>query len=140
MITIAEMIAKAPICGSSMATIWPVSRPNLLAERPEYSDRHKMPRPSPNGMMTAVIELRCRARLPSRPMSSAASSDPVRAPGITPIPNSRPAEPPANESSLMPCTAKGMSRATTNTPMRPPTTPRIAPAKIELCSSTTSSP
>lgn len=24
-----------------MATIWPVSRPNLLAERPEYSDRHK---------------------------------------------------------------------------------------------------
>ena len=35
-----------------------------------------MPRPSPNGMMTPMIEFLSRARTPSRPSSSAATTDP----------------------------------------------------------------
>ena len=36
----------------------------------------------------------------------------------------------------MACTANGRSRAITNTPTRPPASPRTAPAKIELRTST----
>ena len=48
-----EMPISQPRSGLDTETIWPVSRPNLFAARPEYSDRHKMPRPRPNGMITA---------------------------------------------------------------------------------------
>ena len=99
-----------------------------------------MPRPRPNGISTAMIELRSRARAPSRPMIAAATSEPTTAPSTTLKPNSSAAAAPANESSLMPCTAKARSRVMTNTPISPPTMPSTAPAMIELCSRASSSP
>ncbi len=73
-------------------------------------------------------------------MIAAATSEPTIDPSTTPMPNSRAAAAPANESSLMPCTANARSRVMTKTPTRPPTMPSIAPAMIELCSRAISSP
>ncbi len=99
-----------------------------------------MPSPRPNGISTAVIELRSRARVPSNPMIAAATTEPTSDPATTPIPSSSPAAAPAKDSSLMPWTAKARSRCVTKTPMRPPTTPRIAPANTELRSRPSNSP
>ena len=99
-----------------------------------------MPRPRPNGISTPMIELRSRALAPSSPMITAATSEPTMEPATTFAPMSSAAAAPANESSLMPCTAKAMSRCMTKTPMSPPTMPRIAAARIELRTSTSSSP
>ncbi len=87
-----------------------------------------------------MAELRSRARLPSRPMTSAARMEPVSEPSTTFAPNSRAPDAPANESSLMLCTANGMSRIITNTLISPPTTPSTAPARIELCTRANSWP
>jgi peptidoglycan/xylan/chitin deacetylase (PgdA/CDA1 family) len=48
--------------GVSTATICPVSKPNLLADRPWYKERKSTSRPRPNGISTPMIELRSRAR------------------------------------------------------------------------------
>ena len=61
-----------------------------------------MPRPSPKGMSTAMIELRSRARAPRIPISTAAISEPASEPMTTFTPKSRAADAPANDSSLMP--------------------------------------
>ena len=92
-----------------------------------------MPRPSPNGISTPMIELRSRARDPSRPMIAAAMRDPTSDPATTFTPSSSAAAAPANDNSLMPCTANAMSRCITKTPMSPPTIPSTAPAMIEFC-------
>ena len=93
-----------------------------------------MPSPSPNGISTAMIELRSRARAPSSPIRTAAISEPTSEPvdDVRRRTAGRPRRP-ANDSSLMPCTANAMSRCITKTPIRPPTMPSTAPAKIEFC-------
>ncbi len=91
-------------------------------------------------MMTAMIELRSFARVPSTPMAIAAMREPTRDPPTTLTPRSSAAAAPANDSSLTPCTAKARSRVMTKTPMRPPTTPSTAPAMMLFRSSATSAP
>lgn len=129
-----------PRSGLDTDTICPVSRLKRLALRPSYSDRNRIPSPSPNGMSTPTIELRSRARAPRSPISTAATSAPPIDPATTLPPNSRAAAAPANDSSLTPCTANARSRCITNTPTRPPTIPSTAPAAIEFASSATSAP
>jgi len=127
-------------CGSSTATIWPVSRPNLFADRPGYNARNSTPSPRPNGISTPMIDERSRARTPSTPITRAAIRDPRIDPITTLKPTSSANDAPAKDSSLIPCTAKVRSRIITKTPIRPPINPSNAPAMIEFCSSASSSP
>ena len=99
-----------------------------------------MPRPSPNGMMTPMIEFLSRARTPSRPSSSAATTDPAREPRTMSAPISRAKAAPAKESSEIPWTAKARSRFITKVPISPPSRPSTAPAQREFWTSTSSSP
>ena len=124
----------------STETICPVNSPNLLAERPSYSDKNKMPRPSPKGMMTPITEFLSRARTPMTPNSSAAKMEPTSEPIMTSAPTSSANAAPAKDSSAMPCTAKARSRIMTNVPISPPTTPRIAPASRVSVNSGSNSP
>src|SRR4051812_15444460 len=126
--TIADVTTSAVSFGVSTAAICPNSRPNLFAARPLYSVRNSTPRPSPNGISTRMMELRSRARVPSAPISSAATIEPVIAPATTLAPASRKPAAPANDNSLVPWTANGRSRIITNVLIRPPSTPSTAPA------------
>ncbi len=138
--TTAETPSIQNSCGSSTATICPVNSPNLFAARPGYRARNSTPRPSPNGISTPMNEDRSRARTPRKPISSAADSEPRIEPMTTLNPTSSAKAAPAKDNSLIPCTANVRSRITTKTPIRPPIRPSSAPARIELCSSASSSP
>jgi hypothetical protein len=73
-------------------------------------------------------------------MTTAASSEPVRAPTTTLQPASKNPAAPANDSSLMPCTANGRSRIITNVLTSPAATPSTAPATSVLCTSAINAP
>ena len=99
-----------------------------------------MPRPSPKGMMTPMIEFLSRARTPITPSTRAASTDPASEPRMMSAPISSANAAPAKESSEIPWTAKARSRFITKVPMSPPSSPRTAPAQMEFCTRTSSSP
>ena len=130
--TLTQITVSQASCGSSTATICPVSKPNLLAALPSYRASAKMPRPRPAGINTATIELRSLAFAPSAPMMNAAAIEPSTDPNTTFTPASSAKAAPAKLSSLIPCTAKDISRFMTKMPIRPPTSASSAPAMSEL--------
>ncbi|MNR54080.1 hypothetical protein D3C85_1742040 [compost metagenome] len=91
-------------------------------------------------MITPMMEFLSRARTPITPRSSAASTDPMREPKTMSAPMSRAKAAPAKDSSEIPWTAKARSRFITKVPMSPPRRPRSAPAQMEFCTRTRSSP
>ncbi|MCY1236550.1 hypothetical protein D9M72_492080 [compost metagenome] len=112
----------------------------MFEARPSYSDRKRMPRPRPNGMITPMMEFLSRARTPITPRSSAASTEPTRDPNTTSAPISSAKAAPAKESSEIPWTAKARSLFITNVPMSPPNRPSSAPAQREFWTRASSSP
>ncbi len=98
-----------------------------------------MPSPSPNGMITPIMEFLSRARTPIRPRSSAAATEPISEPNTMSAPIRSAKAAPAKESSEIPWTAKARSRFITKVPTRPPSRPRMAPAQSEFWTSTSSS-
>ena len=94
-----------------------------------------MPRPSPKGISTPMMEFRSLAAAPIMPSTSAAMTDPISEPNTTLAPISSAKAAPAKDSSAMPCTAKAMSRSITKMPIMPPTRPSMAPAISELVTS-----
>jgi hypothetical protein len=138
--TTTEIPSSQPSAGESTATICPVSRPNLFADLPWYSDRNSTPRPGPNGISTPMIEFRSRARTPRSPIRTAAISEPASEPATTFMPRSSAPAAPARESSLMPCTANGRSRIITNTLTTPATIPSASPAIREFRTRTSNAP
>ena len=92
-------------------------------------------------MSTAMIELRSRARAPSSPMITAATSEPTIGPGDDADAEQQAAAAPGERQFADAVHGERAGPASSRRRRsRPPTMPSTAPAMIELCRSASSSP